>query len=520
MAAILLSQQARWRAALTRLASSFRQSAAALTRADLGMKVLSLPAPRPTAVPAAIFGPARMLNRELSCLSFNARVLRQATDARLSLLERVKFLAISDSNLDEFLMKRVGRLLQRIEAADTSLSPDGLSAMPELPACRTAVMRMIDAQVGVLANLTPLLAEAGVRLDSAGALDGKAQKALRKLVRTQILPLLTPQAIDRAHPFPFIANLSLNLLLRLRPRDGGEAILARVELPVGVDAPRHLAVGDALVRIEDAVLANAGLLLPGLEVLESGLFRLVRSVSLDIDSDENVDMTALVESELRIRRFAPIVAIRICDGMSDALKAALRQYLAVEPDRLIAAPEAAVGLGDLMALLRLPRPEMRDPPHAPRENPALCRAPDIFRTISKAGTILLRRPYENFATSVRRLVQEASRDPAVRTIKMTLYRAESDSPLVAALIDAARRGKEVVVVIELKARFDEAANLRRSKALREAGAQVSHGALGLKTHCKTILVMRREKGKCILTPIWAPATIMAAPRAFTATSAC
>lgn len=276
---------------------------------------------------------------------------------------------------------------------------------------------------------------------------------------------------------------------------GAQAILARVESPVGVDAPRHLAVGDALVRIEDAVLANADLLFPGLEVLESGLFRLVRSARLDIDYDENVDMAALVESELRVRRFAPVVAIRICDGMSDALKAALRQHLAVKPDRLIAAPEAAVGLGDLMALLRLPRPELRDPPHAPWENPALCRAPDIFRAISKAGTILLRHPYENFATSVPRLVEEASRDPAVRTIKMTLYRAESDSPLVAALIDAARRGKEVVVVFELKARFDEAANLRRSKALREAGAQVSHGALGLKTHCKTILVMRREKGE-------------------------
>jgi polyphosphate kinase len=411
------------------------------------------------------------------------------------LLERFKFLAITASNLDEFFMKRLGGLKQQAAAGVQQLTVDGRTPSQQIVECYAEVRAQEQRQREILAGLLTLLKAHGIGWVSYQELSVEEQSALRESYFTNIFPLVTPLAIDPAHPFPFVSNLSLNLLVTVRGAGDGDASLARVKVPVGAGIQRFLRVGQSnrLVSLEDVIAHNLDLLFPGIEVASCELFRVTRNANTERDEEDADDLLALIETELRDRRFAPIVRLEVMQGMDPVHRGMLAAELGLDERADVFEVDGGIlAMRDLMELAGLDVPALRDPPHRPADHPRLQEPRNIFHIIREAGSILLFHPYESFSTSVERFLREASTDPKVRAIKMTLYRTSADARIIGYLCDAARNGKQVAVVIELKARFDEEANIHFATRLEQFGIHVVYGVVGFKTHCKVIQVVRQD----------------------------
>ncbi|MGV6827115.1 MAG: polyphosphate kinase 1 [bacterium] len=440
--------------------------------------------------------PALYLNRELTWLSFNQRVAAQAEDDRLPLLERLKFLAIVGSNLDEFFMKRIGGLKQQLGAGMNERTVDGRTPRDQIRECSEVVVELDARQRTMFKQVMGQLAEHDVRIICYKDLEAEDQQYLRNHFYDNIYPLMTPQSIDPAHPFPFISNLSLNLLVRVRyPGIEEKFSLTRVKIPVGGNIPRFLQLPDRhwFVPLEDVVRNNLDMLLPGMEVESSALFRVTRNANTERNEEHADDLLSLIESELRDRRFAPIVRLQVEGTMDDVSRGMLAAELRLdEVHDVFDSGENIMSMRDLMQIATLDIPELRDASHYPIDNPDIRHATNIFHAIRENGPFLLQHPYESFGTSVERFLSEAAQDPKVMAIKMTLYRTSRTSKVVEYLSRAAQNGKQVAVVVELKARFDEAANIRWASRMEEAGIHVTYGVVGLKTHSKIVLVVRHD----------------------------
>jgi polyphosphate kinase len=434
------------------------------------------------------------LNRELTWLEFNRRVLNEAQDPRTPLLERLKFVAIVAANLDEFVMKRIGGLKQQVGAGMHELTLDGRTPRQQVLECHLAIRELHVREREAFNEVRELLEPKGIAIESWGSLTAKEKKFLREHYYANIYPLLTPQSIDPAHPFPFISNLSLNLLVTLRYPKSREVSLARVKVPVGLGSPRFIRVGkgDHFIPLEEVMMNNLDMLFPGMQVVSCELFRVTRNANTEKDEEEADDLMAMIESELQERRFAPIVRLEIVSGMEALHRGRLAAELELDEENDVFEVPGMLARRDLFELARLDYPRLHDPAHHPIDHPQLLPVRNIFHTIRDAGALLLQHPYISFSTSVERFLREAADDPKVRAIKMTLYRTSSQSRIVDALLLAAQNGKQVAVVVELKARFDEAANIRFAEQMEEAGIHVTYGVVGLKTHCKVILVVRQD----------------------------
>ena len=453
----------------------------------------------PTPVPEAVDGhdlnrPEYYLNRELTWLNFNFRVLHEAADARTPLLERLKFLAIVGSNLDEFFMKRIGGLKQQVEAGITGRTVDGRTPREQIEQCHDVVRRLEARQRQTGRDILAALAAEDIRVADWRDLAAQERKWLRRHYVRNIYPLVTPQATDPAHPFPFISNLSLNLLVTLRYPDDEHSLLARVKVPVGAGIPRLVRIGESTVWVplESVMANNLDLLFPGMEVLSCEFFRVTRNAIYDVDEDMADDLLELIEAGLRKQRLAPIVRLQVTGDFDPVRLQMLTGVLGLKTTDVFTG-DGLLGLRDLMELHDLPRPGLKDLPHHPSEHPDLLTDRPIFATIREQGPILLHHPYQAFDTSVLRFLREAAHDPKVRAIKMTFYRMAPRSSIIDHLVHAARNGKQVAVVIELRARFDEAANIQWANALASHGIHVTYGVLGLKTHCKVVLVVRQDQ---------------------------
>ncbi len=442
----------------------------------------------------SLASPELYLNRELTWLSFNRRVLAEAEDERNPLLERLKFLAITASNLDEFFMKRIGGLKQQVAAGVHELTVDGRTPQSQIAECAEQAKAQEQRQREILLKLLALLRAAGIGVVSYQDLDAQEQASLRDYYFANIFPLVTPLAIDPAHPFPFVSNLSLNLLVTVRNVGDTEESLSRVKVPVGSGIPRFLRVGQAqrFVPLEEVMAHNLDLLFPGIEIAACELFRVTRNANTERDEEEADDLLALIETELLDRRLAPIVRLGVVKGMDPVRRGMLAAELGLDERADVFEVDGMLGLRDLMELASLDVAALHDPPHHPADHPRLQERRNIFHIIRDAGSLLLMHPYESFSTSVERFLREASTDPKVRAIKMTVYRTSADAQIISYLCDAARNGKQVAVVVELKARFDEEANIRFAAKLEEFGIHVTYGVVGLKTHCKIILVVRQD----------------------------
>ncbi|ABB30382.1 Polyphosphate kinase [Geobacter metallireducens RCH3] len=438
--------------------------------------------------------PELYLNRELTWLAFNRRVLHEAEDERTPLLERVKFAAIVSSNLDEFFMKRIGGLKQQVGAGIQNLTVDGRTPRQQIEECYAVVRELGERKRLLFGELLTLLRSAGIQILGYSEIPARERKGLRDYYIRNIFPLVTPQSIDPAHPFPFISNLSLNLLVTLRYPRERETSLARVKVPVGTGIPRFLRVGDKdrFVPLEEVMQHNLDLLFPEMEVVACEFFRVTRNANTERNEEQADDLLSMIESELQDRRFAPIVRLEVVAGMGAVHRGMLAAELELNEAADVFEVEGMLALRDLFEIAGLGYPELHDPSHHPVDHPRLMTDRNIFHVIRDAGAILLQHPYDSFATSVERFLFEASEDPKVRAIKMTLYRTASDSRIIDCLVNAASNGKQVAVAVELKARFDEAANIRLAERMEEAGIHVTYGVVGLKTHCKVILVVRQD----------------------------
>jgi polyphosphate kinase len=440
--------------------------------------------------------PELYLNRELTWLEFNNRVLYMATDDATPLLERIKFLAIISSNLDEFFMKRIGGLKQQIAAGIRTPSVDGRTPLEQLRECQLVVRDTHREQNRIYRQLHGMLETRGIRPCRHAELDQDDQKLLRNEFITNIFPLLTPLAMDPGHPFPFISNLALNLLVSLRYPGGSTNHYARVKVPMvkGI-APRFLRVGssNAYVKLEDVVSNNLDLLFPGMEIISCELFRVTRNAVVEIEEEEADDLLAMIETELRDRHFAPIVRLQVEKGMNPTHRGMLAAELGLDEEADVFEVESMMAMRDLFEIAGLDFPELHDPPHKPVDHTRLAHdSRNIFHIIRGRGALLLQHPYESFTTSVERFLSTASKDPKVLAIKMTLYRTSEDSAIVDSLVNAALNGKQVAVLVELKARFDEAANIKWARRMEQVGIHVTYGVIGLKTHSKVILVVRKD----------------------------
>ncbi|HXV21183.1 MAG TPA: polyphosphate kinase 1 [Desulfuromonadales bacterium] len=444
--------------------------------------------------PPDLSAPDLYLNRELTWLAFNQRVLHEALDERTPLLERVKFTAITGSNLDEFFMKRIGGLKQQKGARVLERTVDGRTPQEQIEQCYAIIRQHQADKQRLLNHLKELLKKEGIAIRDFADLSAKERKQVRDDYFRNIFPLVTPQSIDPAHPFPFISNLSLNLLVTLRYPEDRELSLARVKVPISAGAPRLLRVGerDSFVLLEEVMANNLDMLFPGMEVVSCELFRVTRNANTERSQEHADDLLALIESALLERKFAPIVRLEVKPGMDPVRRGRLAAELGLNEEQDVFETEGMMGIRDLFEIASLDYPHLKDPPHHPIDHPALQSERNIFHIIRDAGSILLQHPYESFATSVERFLQEAAVDPKVRGIKMTLYRTSSRSRIVDTLIRAAQNGKQVAVVVELKARFDEEANIRLASRMEEAGIHVTYGVVGLKTHAKVILVVRQD----------------------------
>jgi polyphosphate kinase len=443
----------------------------------------------------------RYLNRELSWLDFNARVLALAADPSLPLLERAKFLAIFASNLDEFYMVRVAGLKRRDEMGLSVRSADGLTPREQLRRIgeRTQQIARRHAQV-FLDSVRPALAEEGIHIVTWNDLDDAERSQLSGYFHDQVFPVLTPLAVDPAHPFPFVSGLSLNLAITVKqPEDGGQHF-ARVKVPDNFDRFVQLPGRDSddsrVVRflpMEELIAAFLPVLFPGLEIVEHHAFRITRNADMEVEEDRDEDLLQALERELARRRFGSPVRLEVADDMTEHMLELLLRELDVDPGDVIEVP-GLLDLSSLWQIYNLDRPDLKDPPFVPATPPAFGEREtpkSIFATL-RDGDVMVHHPYDSFSTTVQRFIEQAAADPNVLAIKQTLYRTSGDSPIVNALIDAAEAGKQVVALVELKARFDEQANIKWARALEDAGVHVVYGLIGLKTHCKTALVVRRE----------------------------
>jgi len=438
--------------------------------------------------------PEYYLNRELTWLTFVKRVLHEAEDSRTPLLERVKFLAITSSILDEFFMKRIGGLKQQVAAGVHKLTVDGRSPMQQIKESHQLIRPLNVEQQVLWVKLRKKLQDVGVQLVNYASLPEKDQQWLHDDYLDNIFPLVTPQAMDPAHPFPFVSNLSLNLLVSLHYPNDLAPLMARVKVPLGAGVPRFIQVRESLVFVplEEVMANNLDLLFPGMEIERTELFRVTRNADVESDEDKADDLLALIESELQERKFAPIVRLEVARGMDGTHRGRLAAELGLDEQADVFEVDGFLGLGALFQLAGLDLPEHRDPDHRPVDAPSLVGRSNIFHAIRENEALLVHHPYEAFGTSVERFLREASEDPKVRAIKMTLYRTSSKSRVIQHLINAALNGKQVAVVVELKARFDEEANINWASKLEQAGIHVTYGVVGLKTHCKVILVVRRD----------------------------
>jgi len=438
-------------------------------------------------------------NRELSWLDFNDRVLQLVENPDLPLLERVKFAAIYTSNLDEHFMVRIAGLHDQVEAGIDARGPDGRAPGEVLERVRERVLEQAERLSRTVEHdLHPALAEHGIRIVDCEAVSDEQREVLRERFRDQIFPVLTPLAVGPARPFPYISNLSLSLGVLLRDPVSEQTTFARVKVPKEM-LPRFVELkdeGSILVSLEEVIARNLDALFPGMEILDCSYFRVTRDADFTV-SDEADDLLAAVEDELRRRRFGEVVRLEIESGMNDALRARLVEALGLEESQVYEV-EGLLDLTDLWEIVKLPgHKDLRDPPWTPVTQPRLQHEEsdhsecDIFAAM-REGDLLVHHPYDSWSTSVEHFVEQAVSDPDVLAIKLTVYRTSDDSPLVPALIRATERGKQAVCLVELKARFDERANIQWARSLEEAGVHVTYGIPALKTHAKALLVVRRE----------------------------
>ncbi len=453
-------------------------------------------APRPPVPPDA----GQYLNRELSVLAFFRRVLEEAQDERNPLLERVKFLSIVGSNLAEFFMVRVAGLKQQMEAGVIELSSDGLTPSEQLLAIRQVVLELMRDARGCLQQLLPLLTEAGIHILDYQALTDQQRTSANEYFEQVVFPVLTPLAFDPGRPFPYISNMSLNLAVLIRDPFGQERF-ARVKVPNTLprllpikkpdDAPDGMSGAQpaTLVWLEQVIAANLHRLFPGMDVVEAHPFRVTRDAEMAIQQMEAEDLLETIERSVRERRFGSVVRVTVDPSMPSKIRDILTENMEIGPHGLYTV-DPPLGSSDLMALHALDRPALKDAPFLPAVPPALGEGSDLFAAIRRED-ILLHHPYDSFAPMVD-LLRTAAHDPDVLAIKQTLYRVGRKSPVVEALLEAAANGKQVAVLLELKARFDEESNIEWAKSLEDEGVHVVYGLPGLKIHAKIALLVRKE----------------------------
>ena len=455
----------------------------------------------PAAAPSSPAVP--LLNRELSWLAFNERVLEEAFDERWPLLERLKFLCIAETNLDEFFMIRVSGLLDQLSSEVSEPGDDNLLPAEALARIRTAVQGMEARHTTCLvSDLLPKLAATGISVLAWEDLGEEQRSAASAYFRRNVLPVLTPLVVDPGHPFPFLSNLSMNVAVEVKNPETGDVKFARVKVPQVL--PRLLPLREVLegkkrvrpekaefLLLESLVQANLAELFPGLEIVSSHLFRVTRDADIEIQEDEASDLLATIEQEVRRRRFGAVVRLEVAPKTPKRVRKLLVKQLEITENEVYEV-EGPLGSGDLMSLVKLDRRDLKDAPFSPAVPEAVSQ-PDtsIFGAI-RAGDILLHHPYDSFSPVVE-MIERASGDSKTVAIKMTLYRTNPDSGLIPALVRAAENGKQVAVLVELKARFDEENNITWAKSLEQAGIHVVYGVVGLKTHGKIALVVRREK---------------------------
>lgn len=438
----------------------------------------------------------RYFNRELSWLEFGSRVLELAADDSLGILARAKFFAIFGAGLDEFFQVRVAGLKDQLLSSFTIRSTDGLTAREQLKAIRGRLLTLIEeAERSYQCQLMPRLAQLGVRIERVENLPGSTKARLRRAFEADLYPVLTPLSVDPSHPFPYISNLSLNLAVAVREPSDHEEKFARIKVPSNF--PRLYPIGGgSFVLIEDLIQTFADLLFPGMEIGETALFRVTRNTDLVLEEGEADDLLALVETELRRRRFGRAVRLEVAADSSAAIQALLIDELELHRDDVYST-SLPLDMRCFFEIFDLGLDGERGPRaagHTPLPfGHSDGEAVDIFAAL-KSRDVLVHHPYDSFSSTVEAFVAAAARDPEVLAIKQTLYRTSGDSAIVGSLIDAAESGKQVVVIVEVKARFDELANIGWARKLEDAGVHVVYGVVGLKTHCKAIMVIRRESG--------------------------
>ena len=437
----------------------------------------------------------RYLNRELSWLDFNQRVLELAQRDDVPLLERAKFLSIFATNLDEFFEVRVAGVKDQLLAGLASSGIDGATPTQQLRMIRRRVEQLNDMHSAVLREeVTPALAEAGIELLDWADLSDDDRKHLTAEFEHRIFPVLTPLAVDPGHPFPYISNLSLNLAVVVLDPRTGDRRFARVKVPPLL--PRYVALpgGEQFVRLEEVIAAHLDELFPGMEIAGHYPFRVTRDADLALEEGEADDLLAAVEMELRRRRFGEAVRLEVERGCTEEVQSLLTRELNLDAEDVYVV-DGPLDLSGLNAIYDLDRPDLKDEPWTPATQPGLATAidepADLFALLRERD-VLVHHPYDSFSTSVEAFIQQAAADPDVLAIKQTLYRTSGDSPIVKALIKAAESGKQVATLVELKARFDEQNNIAWARALEEVGVHVVYGLIGLKTHSKTALVVRQE----------------------------
>jgi polyphosphate kinase len=447
--------------------------------------------------------PDRYLDREISWLAFNQRVLELAEDPSIPALERANFLAIFASNLDEFFMVRVAGLKRRILtglAVPTNVGRAPVDVLADISEAAHELQTRHAQAYHTLAST--ILAESGITVATWDSLDTADKVQMREIFSQQIFPVLMPLAVDPAHPFPYISGLSLNLAIRVRNSKSGKEQFARLKVPPML--PRFVRIDQRetvdqmrFIMLEDLIANHLGDLFPGMEILEHHVFRVTRNGDVEVDEDETESLIQALEKELLRRRFGPPIRLEVTADMDAVTLGLLVRELSVTEQEVYRLP-APLDLGGLFDLAKIDRPDLHYPNHVPTTAAQLMPSepnakPDIFAAVARRD-VLLHHPYESFATSVQAFLEQAARDPDVLAIKQTLYRTSGDSPIVEALIDAAEAGKQVLALVEIKARFDEQANIEWARKLEKAGVHVVYGLVGLKTHCKLALVIRQEKG--------------------------
>ncbi|MBX7430690.1 RNA degradosome polyphosphate kinase [Mycobacterium sp. Y57] len=460
----------------------------------------------PAATPPPVENPLpedRYLNRELSWLDFNARVLALAADPSMPLLERLKFLAIFASNLDEFYMVRVAGLKRRDEMGLSVRSADGLSPREQLRRISERTQQIASRHAHVYSDAVgPALAHEGIFIVTWAELDDAERGQLSTYFHEQVFPVLTPLAVDPAHPFPFVSGLSLNLAITVKHPDDGGQHFARIKVPDNVDRFVELPVRSddtetpdvvRFLPMEELIAAFLPVLFPGLEIVEHHAFRITRNADFEVEEDRDEDLLQALERELARRRFGSPVRLEVSGDMTEGMLELLLRELDVAPGDVVEVP-GLLDLSSLWQIYGVDRPALKDPPFVPATPPAFGEreTPKSIFSALRDGDVLVHHPYDSFSTTVQRFIEQAAADPNVLAIKQTLYRTSGDSPIINALIDAAEAGKQVVALVEIKARFDEQANIKWARALEQAGVHVVYGLIGLKTHCKTCLVVRRE----------------------------